>query len=286
MNLSRIYTTVLTIAGSDGSGGAGIQADLKSIAACGCYGLSVMTAVTAQNTLGVLDIHLIPPEFILRQFEAITADIHIDAVKIGMLGAEESAGMVERIIRSLSGVPVVLDTVLHSTSGKSLFPEAQTESMKRLFPFVSLITPNLPEAARLTGRKKAPSEKKEVEKMGIDLQRAGARSVLIKGGHSEGGLCQDCLVHENRLFWFSHPRIVTGNTHGTGCTLSSAIASSLAMKKGIPDAVSDAIDYTRSAIEAGAAWKLGNGNGPLHHFPSSLSPDRTEKKADHTPEIS
>ena len=265
--MRREYITVLTIAGSDGSGGAGIQADLKAIAANGCYGLSVITAVTAQNTIGVKSIHETPPAFIAEQFETIVDDIRIDAIKIGMLGSPEAAETVMRLIETLDGVPVVLDTVLRSSSGKALFDAKNMEPMQRLFAQSSLITPNLPEAALLTGRDKAPGRRAEIEKMAEELRQQGAPSVLVKGGHGEGGNCDDCLLHEGKFFWYSNPKIDTINTHGTGCTLSSAIACGVA--KGLPmnEAVASAIDYTRKALEAGASWRLGNGNGPLEHFP-------------------
>lgn len=274
MNMLRKYTTVLTIAGSDGSGGAGIQADLKAIAANNCYGLSVITAVTAQNTLGVRSFHEIPPAFIAEQFETIAADIRIDAVKIGMLGSPEVAETVANLIESLDGVPVVLDTVLRSSSGRSLFAAETMKSMKRLFSLADLITPNLPEAALLTGCDKAPATPAEIERMAKELQREGARSVLVKGGHGEGESCNDCLLHEEKIFWYSNPKIDTINTHGTGCTLSSAIASGLA--KGLPmnEAVASAIAYTRKALQAGASWLLGHGNGPLEHFPGRIVESR------------
>jgi len=275
MKATRDYTTVLTIAGSDGSGGAGIQADLKTIAAHSCYGLSVITAVTAQSTMGVADVHPIPSSFIAKQFETIVSDIRIDAVKIGMLGPAGNAETIAGLIAGLDGVPIVLDTVLRSSSGAALFSANDTAAMKCLFPLVSLITPNLPEAAVLTGRNALPSGKEEIEEIALELQMQGAPSVLVKGGHWEGKVCHDCLLHEKRFYWFSNPKINTVNTHGTGCTLSSAIASGLAMKLGMSEAVARGIDYTRRALQAGASWRLGHGHGPLHHFP-----DETESRAD------
>lgn len=260
---------MLTIAGSDGSGGAGIQADLKTITANNCYGLSIITAVTAQNTLGISALHLVPSAMIAKQFEAIVADIPIDAVKIGMLGSCEAAETVQRLVEQLSAVPIVLDTVLRSSSGKALFPEAHPASIKPLFPSVALITPNLPEATWLTGRERIPSQQDEIEQMALELQQDGATSVLIKGGHGTDGFCNDCLLHENSFFWFSNPKIVTTNTHGTGCTLSSAIASGLARNYGMTEAVARAIEYTRGALIEGSAWRLGKGAGPLHHFPGT-----------------
>jgi hydroxymethylpyrimidine/phosphomethylpyrimidine kinase len=278
MNMMQDYITVLTIAGSDGSGGAGIQADLKAIAANNCYGLSVLTAVTAQNTLGVRSFHEIPPAFIGEQFKTIVDDIRIDAIKIGMLGSSKAAEAVARLIESLGGVPVVLDTVLRSSSGKLLFEAETMQAMRRLFHLASLITPNLPEATLLTGHDKAPATQAEIEQMAEDLHRKGAQSVLIKGGHSEGESCSDCLLHDRRFFWYSNPKIDTINTHGTGCTLSSAIACGLA--KGLPmnEAVANAIGYTRKALLAGASWRLGHGNGPLEHFPDRTVESRPGKQ--------
>lgn len=260
------YTTVLTIAGSDGSGGAGIQADLKTIAAHNCYGLSVITAVTAQSTMGVTGVHAIPPDFIAQEFETIASDIRINAVKIGMLGPAENAETIAVLIGGLNA-PIVLDTVLRSSSGAALFAANDTAAMKRLFPLVSLITPNLPEAAALTGRSSLPADRVQIEEIARELQAMGAPSVLVKGGHWEGESCHDCLLHDERFHWFSNPKIATVNTHGTGCTLSSAIASGLALKLEMPEAVARGIDYTRRALEAGANRRLGHGTGPLQHFP-------------------
>jgi hydroxymethylpyrimidine/phosphomethylpyrimidine kinase len=268
MSTQSEYTTVLTIAGSDGSGGAGIQADLKTIAASGCYGLSVITAVTAQSTIGVTASHQIPPEFIRAQFETIAADIRIDAVKIGMLGSREAAETVSELLKTVSGVPVVLDTVLRSTSGKTLFPASGGTTMKRLlFPRATLVTPNLLEAAALTDMSTLPSSRAGIERLAATLHEEGARTVLIKGGHGEGKECCDCLLHEGVPYWFVNPWIETVNTHGTGCTLASAIASKLALGVEMTEAVKQGIDYTRAALRAGASRRLGHGHGPLQHFP-------------------
>lgn len=269
MNTSPRYTTVLTIAGSDSSGGAGIQADLKTIAATGCYGLSVITAVTAQNTGGVAGSFQLPAETIMEQFRAIADDIPIDAVKIGMLGSTEAAETVSALLKTFDGVPVVLDTVLRSTGGKPLFPADGAGSLAELlFPAAWLITPNLPETATLAGLGHQPVTREEIEEAALLLRKKGARSVLVKGGHGDGGECRDCLLHEGEFFWFVNPKIASVNTHGTGCTLSSAIASGLARGAGMVDAVEAAIAYTRRAIEAGAGLRLGHGHGPLQHFPA------------------
>ncbi|HWR00739.1 MAG TPA: bifunctional hydroxymethylpyrimidine kinase/phosphomethylpyrimidine kinase [Chlorobaculum sp.] len=267
MTIQQEYTTVLTIAGSDGSGGAGIQADLKTIAACGCYGLSVITAVTAQNTMGVAASHTIPAPFIGRQFRALADDIRIDAVKIGMIGSKEATETIAELLSEIRGVPVVLDTVLRATSGRPLFPEECVASMRLLFAHAALITPNLPEAALLTEREKSPSTKEEIEETALQLHGQGAASVLVTGGHGEGSECRDCLLHEGRFYWFSNRKIDTDNTHGTGCTLSSAIAAELAKGTPMTHAVGKAIAYTRSALKAGASWHCGHGKGPLQHFP-------------------
>jgi hydroxymethylpyrimidine/phosphomethylpyrimidine kinase len=266
---AKTCTTVLTIAGSDGSGGAGIQADLKTISANNCYGVSVITAVTAQNTLGISAMHLVPAGMIASQLEAIISDIRIDAVKIGMMGSCEASETIQRHLETVNNTPVVLDTVLRSSSGAALFPEKEMASIKLLFPSVALITPNLPEAALLTGKERIPSQKDEIEQMAFELQQAGARSVLIKGGHGTDGFCNDCLLHEDSFSWFSNPKIVTTNTHGTGCTLSSAIATGLAKHYDMIDAVERAVAYTRESLIRGSAWRIGNGTGPLQHFPGS-----------------
>lgn len=270
MKSYREYITVMTIAGSDGSGGAGIQADLKTIAAAGCYGLSVVTAVTAQSTMGVASSHQLPAGFIREQFETIAADIRIDAIKIGMLGSPEAAETVSALLKPLDGVPVVFDTVLRSSSGKTLFPEDSLGSLARLlFPLATLVTPNLPEATALAGLDREPETRGEVEDAAMALCHAGARSVLVKGGHTDGDECRDCLLHDGRFHWFSGPRIETANTHGTGCTLSSAIAAQLAKGQELTEAVRWGIAYTREALRAGAAWRLGRGNGPLRHVVGS-----------------
>jgi hydroxymethylpyrimidine/phosphomethylpyrimidine kinase len=271
MSYQKEYITVLSIAGSDGSGGAGIQADLKTIAAHGCYGLSVITAITAQNTVGVTATHELPAAFIRKQFTALAGDIGINAVKIGMLGSQEAAETVAELLRTLDGVPVILDTVLHSSSGKPLFPAEATASMKRdLFPLASLVTPNLPETATLLEMDRVPVTRNEVEEAALRLHHIGARSVLIKGGHGEDGFCRDCLLHEKEYHWFVNPKIMTNNSHGTGCTLSSAIASELARGADMKSAVEKGISYTRYALQAGASWRLGHGHGPLQHFPEGL----------------
>ncbi len=262
------YTTVLTIAGSDGSGGAGIQADIKTFAALECFGLSVITALTAQNTTEVSSVYPLDDKCITGQFRSISADIAIDAVKIGMLGSISAIKTVSSLLRELKGnPPVILDTVLASSGGTALLPAEAIPLLKEeLFPLASLITPNLPESALLTGMKHAPATPEEIEETAAKLLETGTASVLIKGGHGDSEECRDCLLYENQFFWFSSKKIMTGNTHGTGCTLSSAIAAFIARGETTDSAVGKAKAYIDEALEAGAAYRSGHGNGPLHHF--------------------
>ncbi len=266
--MNKRYTTVLTIAGSDGSGGAGIQADIKTFAALECFGLSVITALTAQNTTGVRSIYPVDAKCIKEQFRGISEDIAIDAVKIGMLGSISAIKTVASLLRELKDKPpVILDTVLSSTGGTALLPPQAIPLLKEeLFPLTSLITPNLPESALLTGMKYAPSTPEEIEETAAKLLETGTASVLIKGGHGKGAECRDCLLYDNQFIWFSSKKIETINTHGTGCTLSSAIAAFMARGETTDSAVAKAKTYIDEAIEAGAAYSSGDGNGPLHHF--------------------
>lgn len=266
------YPTILTIAGSDGSGGAGIQADIKTAAALGCHALCVITAVTAQNTRKVASVHQLGEECLREQFSALYEDIEIDAVKIGMLGDRTTVGVVAELLALLpAGTPVVLDTVLRSSSGTALLePGDRAFFVERLFPLATLVTPNLPEAAALLGLERQPGTRDETERAARALAGLGARSVLLKGGHAEGGGCSDCLLHEGQTKWFTAERIDSPNTHGTGCTLSSAVASLLAKGEGMEEAVRQAKAYTTEAIRAGSRWRLGHGNGPLLHLPGAF----------------
>ncbi len=265
--MKKAYTTVLTIAGSDGSGGAGIQADMKTFSALECYGLSVITALTAQNTMGVNAIFPLAESCVTEQFRTIASDIAIDAVKIGMLG---SAGMIRTVaglLRELKGnPPVILDTVLGSSGGTPLLPPEAIPLLKaELFPLAALITPNIPETALLTGMKYHPATQQSIEDAAMKLLETGAASVLVKGGHGQGETCCDCLLYDNRFFWFSSKKILTSNTHGTGCTLSSAIAAFMAKGETTEHAVEKAKAYLNNALRAGSTFHLGKGNGPLHH---------------------
>jgi len=266
--MKKTYTTVLTIAGSDGSGGAGIQADIKTFGALECYGLSVITVLTAQNTMGVTALYPISKKCVTEQFRAIASDMAIDAIKIGMLGNAIIINAVAALLRELKGnQPIILDTILASSGGVTLLPPEAIHLMReKLFPLASLITPNLPETALLLGMKYPPKTPEAIEKAAKRLLETGATSVLVKGGHGEGEECHDCLLHENQLFWFSSKKIRSHNTHGTGCTLSSAIAAFMAKGLTIECAVREAKSWVDEALQAGADYRLGNGNGPLHHF--------------------
>ena len=256
----------VTIAGSDSSGGAGIQADLKTFAALGVYGASVITALTAQNTQGVTAIHDVPIDFIAAQIDAVFSDLDIAAVKIGMLS---QAATIETVAKGLDrhrAKNIVLDPVMVATSGDRLLaPEAVEALRKVLIPRALVVTPNLPEAAALTGANVARNEQ-EMEIQARELLAHGARNVLVKGGHGSGDESIDLLVGEGDVVRLSAARIKTKNTHGTGCTLSSAIAAGLAKKLLLVDAVSDAKAYVSAAIAGADRLKVGSGHGPVHHF--------------------
>ncbi len=263
----KTYWRTLTIAGSDSSGGAGIQADLKTFAANGCYGMSVITALTAQNTQGVSGIHAVPVEFVAKQIDAVLSDIGADAVKIGMLFSPE---LIETVARKLGEyrVPrIVLDPVMVAQSGDKLLRDDAVEALRtHLIPLADVLTPNLPEAEVLLGRRiQCPAE---MEAAAEDLAKLGCRNVLVKGGHGEGQGSDDCLVTgpERRVVWLAGERIDTRNNHGTGCTLSSAIAAHLAKGDDVEAAVRHAKDYITGAIRAGADYRIGHGHGPVHHF--------------------
>ncbi|ANT64841.1 bifunctional hydroxymethylpyrimidine kinase/phosphomethylpyrimidine kinase [Prosthecochloris sp. CIB 2401] len=261
------YRTVLTIAGSDGSGGAGIQADIKTIESLGCHALSTITALTAQNTLGVEKVLPVPAEFITRQIEVLLRDITIDAIKIGMLGSCEAIDAVADAVQAVTSCPTVLDTVICSSSGTPLLPqECINRFIEKLFPITTLITPNLPETARLLGMATLPESRMETERAAEKLLKLGCSAALVKGGHMQGPLCEDLLVWSEGREWFSGERIATRNTHGTGCTLSSAIAANLALGTSLPEAVGNAREYLREAMKAGASRVLGHGSGPLCHL--------------------
>lgn len=263
-NSSR-YARVLTIAGSDSGGGAGIQADLKTIAAMGCYGLSALTALTAQNTLGVQAIHAVPAAFLKVQLQSVLDDIGADAIKIGMLHAPDIVDVVAWALDQYRPAHVVLDPVMVATSGDRLIAEETVaELVRQLFPRASLITPNLDEAQWLLQRPiKLASDLPQAAQDLLDL---GSPAVLLKGGHLQGAEVVDWLQSQGgQGLRLASARIDSVNVHGTGCTLSSAIASNLALGHDLDSAVRAARVYILGAIEAGAAFRLGRGHGPLNH---------------------
>lgn len=259
------YARVLSIAGSDSGGGAGIQADLKTFSALGCYGMTAITALTAQNTQGVTGIHAVPPEFLKAQIQAVVEDIGVDAVKIGMLHAPEIVDVVAWAIRHYGLERVVLDPVMVATSGDRLIAEPTVAVLVReLFPLATVVTPNLDEAALLLGRPLRGVD--DLEPAGQNLLALGARAVLLKGGHLPGDEVVDLLAQQGRPWQrYSAARIASHNVHGTGCTLSSAIAAQLALGQDLPQAVASARAYILGAIAQGAAVRTGQGHGPLNH---------------------
>ena len=261
----------LTIAGSDPSGGAGIQADLKTFAALGVYGASVIAALTAQNTQGVTAIHDVPPDFIAAQIDAVFSDLDIAAVKIGMLGRSAAIEAVARGLTRHKAKNIVLDPVMVASSGgRLLAPDAVGALRRLLIPRALIVTPNLPEAAALTGASIARNER-EMEIQARQILELGASNVLIKGGHGEGADSVDLLVGQGELVRLSAKRIATKNTHGTGCTLSSAVAAGLAKGDDLITAVHNAKTYVTAAIAAADRLQVGHGHGPLHHFHSQWS---------------
>ncbi len=269
---------VLSIAGSDPSGGAGIQADLKTFSALGCYGMAALTALTAQNTRGVTAVHVPPAAFLSAQLDAIFADIEVDAIKIGMLATGELARAVAAELKAHPAIPAVLDPVLVATSGDSLgAPDVVDALLDDLLPAVTLITPNLPEAARLA-KVPMPQDEPEMRRVAEVLHERGARAVLIKGGHLRGDEAVDVLFDGRRHRSVSAPRVATRNTHGTGCTLSSAIAAYLARGADLAAAVEAAKSYLSAALAQSGHLRVGQGHGPVHHFhavwPSLVAEDR------------
>ena len=253
----------LTIAGSDTCGGAGIQGDLKSFSANGVYGMSVITAVTVQNTMGVFGIQDINPEIIEGQIDVIFEDIRVDSIKIGMVSQIPSIKAIARSLKKVEKLPpIVLDPVMISKSGFNLLSkDAKDTLVNELFPLATLITPNLPEAEEILGIKITNIE--EMKEAAIMLKELGAKSILVKGGHLEDD-ATDLLYHEGKFIYLSQERIETKHTHGTGCTLSSAIAANIAKGLDVEEAVKLAKEYITMAISNG--FELGKGVGPTNHF--------------------
>ena len=257
---------VLSIAGSDPSGGAGIQADLKTFAALGCYGMAVITALTAQNTQGVSGVHIPPAEFVAQQIDAIFADIEVSAVKIGMLGSPDVVEAVAQALKRHGAKNIVLDPVLVATSGDSLGAPGVVEVMRaHLLPLARVVTPNIPEAMRFTGLAE-PQNVQDLAVLAGHFLALGAQAVLVKGGHMQGDKASDVLFEADQAEVFSQPRVDTKNTHGTGCTLSSAIAAQLAKGLELPRAVESAKAYLTQALRDSARLDVGHGHGPVHHL--------------------
>jgi hydroxymethylpyrimidine/phosphomethylpyrimidine kinase len=264
-NAGRIPIAV-TIAGSDSGGGAGIQADLKAFSALGVYGASVITALTAQNTQGVTGIHDTPPDFITAQIDAVFGDLDVAAVKIGMVSRPAAIAVIVDGLKRWTPAHVVLDPVMVATSGDRLLAADAIDLLRsRLIPLAQIITPNLPEAAALLELPMAATEA-EIEGQGERLLAFGCPAVLIKGGHGEGAESVDYLVTASSRLRLAAPRTRTKNTHGTGCSLSSAIAAGLAKGESLEAAVRAAKVYVSAAIAAADRLNVGKGHGPIHHF--------------------
>ncbi len=261
------YHTVLTIAGSDCSGGAGIQADIKTISALGCYAASAITAVTVQNTCGVSAIHPIPAEYVKSQIEAVMTDIKPEAVKIGMINDVEIVRAIASSIKTYRPKFVVFDPVMVSTSGCKLIEDKAIEAIKNeIIPLSTIITPNLKEAIVLTGDN--ISHAGSMIEAGRKILNYGCHSVLVKGGHLDGDDMCDvlCINGDSNPYTFTARKIDSHNTHGTGCTLSSAIATNLALGYTLQEAVNRAKEYVYKGILTGKDIHIGNGHGPLNHF--------------------
>lgn len=267
------YPRILSIAGSDSGGCAGIQADLKTCSALGCFGMTAITAITAQNTVGVHAIQALEPKIVAAQIDAVVSDIGADAVKIGMLHSPEIVRAVVQALQQHSLKNIVLDPVMASSSGDHLMLKETIDVMVgELFPLVCVVTPNLDEASILLGR--TIDHLEQLEQAAYDISSLGARSVLLKGGHlseqTAGAQVTDLLLYRSESeTWqtqsYSSPRIASINTHGTGCTLSSAIACYLALGLHLPEAVKHARAYITQAIEQGRMARMGQGHGPLNH---------------------
>ena len=264
----RAIPNVLSIAGSDPSGGAGVQADLKTFSALGSYGMAAITALTAQNTRGVSAVHVPPVDFVVAQIDAIFNDVRVDAVKLGMLASGAIVEAVADRLRAHGARNIVLDPVLVATSGDALgAPDVVEAMITHLLPLARIVTPNIPEAMRLSGGS-APQDSAGLERLARAIHALGANAVLVKGGHMEGDLAPDVLFERAAAHLFEAPRVATRNTHGTGCTLSSAIAANLAHGMELAAAVQRAKSYLTAALIASDKLDVGSGegHGPVHHF--------------------
>ena len=264
--MKKKYFRTLTIAGSDSGGGAGIQADLKTFSALGCFGMSAITCLTAQNTQKVVAIQPIDANFVKQQIDAVITDIGVDAIKIGMLYNAEIIQAVADRLKTLTNVPIILDPVIVATSGNLLLKSNAIEELKtKLFPLATIITPNLQEAETLLQQKITSSQ--EIELAAKKLSQYGSSAVIIKNSIKKND-CSDCLylAATDQFLWFKAKKIITKNTHGTGCTFSAAITAYLAKGYDLPKAVKNAKRYITAAIKAGKDYQTGKGNGPVKHF--------------------
>jgi hydroxymethylpyrimidine/phosphomethylpyrimidine kinase len=272
------YPVVLTIAGSDSGGGAGIQADLKTISALGCFATTAITAITVQNTLGVTGIHQIPVDFVTAQIKAVMGDLKPSTIKIGMVHSPELAMALAETLSYYPGVPIIFDPVMVATSGDRLIDDHTIVTFKeQLFPLAEIITPNLDEAAILADMEIYTID--DMKEAALCLLQYGCNAVLIKGGHLEGSELCDIYFHKNGdECVFRSPKIYTVNTHGTGCTLSSAIASFIALGNDLTVSISKSKNYIHQAIEQGKDVRTGAGQGPINHFfnPRKLTKDVRE----------
>lgn len=260
------YTTVLTIAGTDPSGGAGIQADLKTFSALGCYGMSVITALVAQNTQGVRAIHNVPPAFVQAQLNAVIEDIKPDTIKIGMVHTPELVNVIAETLKRYPDIPAVFDPVMIATSGDRLIEESTIEAIiAELFPVTALITPNMDEASLLSGM--AIHTVDDMKAAAEKIMNLGCNALLLKGGHLKQEKLTSILYDkQGTVETYVSDRVETNNVHGSGCTLSSAIASYIARGEVLPTAVALAQEYINGAIYNGRDVAIGHGNGPLNHF--------------------
>ncbi len=254
---------VLSIAGSDSGGGAGLQADIKTLSALNCYAMTAVTAVTVEDTTGVHDIYLVPPNIVSEQITRVLGDIGADAIKIGMLGADSTVDAVSESLNAYSSIPLVLDTVMLAKGGAALLDEGGIAALRtQLVPRATLVTPNAPEAAALTGTRVETID--DLVDAGRRLVDLGAKAALVKGGHLEGTVVTDALVNADKVEFFEAPRANSSSTHGTGCTLASACAAGIAQGMELSDAVARAHRYVQNAIRTAPGF--GSGNGPLNHL--------------------
>lgn len=257
---------VLSIAGSDPSGGAGIQADLKAFAANKVFGMAAITALTAQNTQGVSAMELMTPAFVRAQIEAVFSDIRVDAVKIGMVGTAEIATAIAQALADHGDLPIVLDPVMMAKGGAPLIAENAMEAIREmLVPIATVVTPNLPEAAKLVGKPEAKT-RADMITQAADVTALGPQATLIKGGHLNADISPDVLMVQGTAHWFEAPRTDTKNTHGTGCSLSSALAAHLSQGHSIETAARAAKSFVTEAIATADQLTVGHGHGPIHHF--------------------